>query len=252
MGNTTFGHIQHEHINKSILKKDDAMKIGVSQLYKITLAALVVFSIGCNSGNDPDKSDSSKLQKLKIAKMILEYNATDDDAEIVMTFKGRTEGLAALTVFAPDKSVALEVTTSDRMIGLREFEIESAEPGISSVLAAFPEGEYQVEGHSISGTPLVGAARLSHDLPEKVQLHVDKSAGIVTWSLVPDAAGYSIELELEEGNIDLMKMNLDLPKEVTSFSIPESFRLPGDNQVGIAVKGKNGNIIVVEKEFSIE
>ena len=186
------------------------------------------------------------------ARLILEHNATDGDAEIVVFVKGGDEGLASLKVYAPDGSVVLAASTQDRAVGLREFAVESAEPGVAQVLRAYPEGNYCIEGVTIGGDRLHASARLHHQLPSPPKLRVNTAAGTVTWSAAPGAVAYSIELEREVDGEDEMKLTMELPVDVRSFSIPKAFLVPGDYQVGIAAHGANGNIIVVEREFSIE
>jgi len=48
-----------------------------------------------------------------------------------------------------------------------------------------------------------------------------------------------------------LKLTLDLPSSVTDFQVPEVLLGLCDYQVGIAAISKNGNIVVAEKEFSI-
>lgn len=92
---------------------------------------------------------------------------------------------------------------------------------------------------------------MSHALPAAAEITLDLNGLELRWGKVPGAAGYSLELEREEGDDDVIKMVVDLPSTITSWSIPKALQGAGDYQVGVAVKGKNGNLTVVEKEFSI-
>lgn len=186
------------------------------------------------------------------ASIILEHNATDGDAEIVVFVKGGDEGLAKLRVYAPDGTAVLDLSTQDRTVGLREFTVESAEPGVAKVISAYPEGIYRIEGVTLGGARLHASASLSHQLPSRPELEVSKTEKTVTWSSVAGAVGYRIELEREVDGEDVMKLTIDLPATAGSFSIPRTFQVPGDYQVGVAVHGANGNITVVEVEFSLE
>ena len=218
----------------------------------VCLAILSTLS-ACSTTKDDSRADHPATGlPFAEATMILEHNASDDDAEIVLFVKGGDEGLASLRVIAPDDSVMLDLTTDDRTVGLREFGVESAEPGLTDVTGAFPEGSYRLEGVTISGDALVGTTTLSHSLPAQPELTVDLPAGTVTWTASADAAMYSIELERELNDVDEMAMTMELPADVTSFAIPAAFRVPGDYQVGIAVHGANGNITVIEHEFTID
>ena len=186
------------------------------------------------------------------AGILLEHNATDRDAEIVVFVKGGDEGLATLRVYAPDGRAVLDLSTQDRVIGLREFTVESAEPGLAKVLGAYPEGSYRIEGVTIGGDKLHASVGLSHKLPSPPELKVSKTTNTVTWSAAAGAVKYSIELEREVDGEDVMQMRMELPATVRSFPIPKAFLVPGDYQVGVAVHGANGNIVVVEQEFSID
>jgi hypothetical protein len=182
--------------------------------------------------------------------MVIEHNATDGDAELVAFVKGGDEGIGELRIYDPDGVVVLDLSTQDRTVGLREIAIESAEPGVAEVIRAYPEGRYRIEGVTIGGARLYAAARLSHQLPAPPELIVDITAGTVTWSPSEDAVKYSIELEREVNGEDEMKLTIELPTSTRVFKIPKAFLVPGDYQVGIAVHGKNGNIVVVEQEFT--
>ncbi len=68
------------------------------------------------------------------ASIILEHNATDRDAEIVAFVKGGDEGLVILKIYAPNGKTILDLSTDERIVGLREFAIESAEPDMADVI----------------------------------------------------------------------------------------------------------------------
>jgi len=218
----------------------------------VGVAILGVLSGCALNGDDSGSGLTGPRPEFAEAGILLEHNAADGDAEIVVFVKGGDEGLAKLTVYAPDGSKVVDVSTQDTVIGLREFAIESAEPAIAEVTGAFPEGIYRIEGITIGGDKLHATAGLSHKLPSPVELQVNRAAKTITWSATEGAVKYSIELEREVGDKDVMKMTMELPATVRSFSIPKAFLMPGNYQVGVAVHGANGNIVVVEQEFSIE
>lgn len=218
----------------------------------VGVAVLGVLSGCAINGDDSGSGLTGTGREFAEASIILEHNATDGDAEIVVYVKGGDEGLATLKVYAPDGRTMVDVSTQDTVIGLREFAVESAEPGIADVIGAYPEGSYRIEGVTIGGDRLHASAGLSHKLPSPPELQVSKAARTVTWSATQGAVKYSIELEREVGDEDVMKMTIELPATVRSFAIPKAFLVPGDYQVGVAVHGANGNIVVVEQEFSME
>ena len=189
--------------------------------------------------------------KFAEASIILEHNATDGDAEIVVFAKGGDKGLTMLNILAPDGAEVLKLLTQKNTIGLRKFSIESAEPVISEVIRAFPEGTYRFEGVTVDGARLLSTANLVHDLPNPPMITINKTVGKLSWSNVSGATGYSIEVEQEVDGVDVMKLTVDLPVPCKSFSIPKALLVPGKYKVGVAVHGETGNIVVVEKEFEI-
>jgi hypothetical protein len=68
---------------------------------------------------------------------------------------------------------------------------------------------------------------------------------------VPGAAGYVIEFEREVDGRDELKLTAELPASATSLPIPAALLVPGDYQAGVAAVSEDGNLIVVEQEFSI-
>jgi hypothetical protein len=185
------------------------------------------------------------------ASIILEHNSTDGDAEIVVYAKGGDKGLTMLNILAPDGAEVLKLLTQKNTIGLRKFSIESAEPVISEVIRAFPEGTYRFEGVTVDGARLLSTANLVHDLPSPPMITVNKTEGELSWSTVSGATGYSIEVEREVDGVEMMKLTVDLKAPCKSFLIPKALLVPGKYKVGVAVHGETGNIVVVEKEFEI-
>lgn len=184
------------------------------------------------------------------AKLVIEQNATDGDAELIALVRGKDEGIGKLRIYDPDGAVLLDLSTQDSTVGLRVFSIESAEPGVAEVIRAYPEGRYRIEGVTISGAKLYASTNLSHKFPAAPKLKVNNIAGTITWSPSEDAVKYIIELERQLKNGDEIILKIELPTSIRLFSIPKDFLVPGDYQVGLEVHGKNGNIVVVEQELT--
>ncbi len=184
--------------------------------------------------------------------IILEHNSIDGDGEIVVFVKGGDDGLGMLRVTAPNGVEILRVSSKEKVVGLREFSLETAEPEIGKVRIAYPEGVYRFDGMTQHGQRLSGNATLSHALPTAPSAHFVAATNKVSWE--PDARleGYRIEVEREENGEDTAKLTMDLPADAASFTIPKAFHSPGSYQLGLAAIGKNGNIVVVEKEYTIK
>jgi len=220
----------------------------------LTAVGVIFFSISSGyvavADNREAPLTSSKEQFSEVA-INLEYNATDGDGELVVFSKGPTEGLAQLKINAPNGRSILDLSTKDRLVGIREFDVETAEPMIDTVISAYPEGLYRFGGVTLGGSKLHALAQLVHKLPAPPEIHVNKETGTVSWSSVVGAAKYSVALERKIDNEKKMVLTIDLPATARMFSIPKVFAVPGDYQVAVAVHGENGNVTEVEYEFTL-
>ncbi|MCI0630904.1 MAG: hypothetical protein L0Y44_09665 [Phycisphaerales bacterium] len=105
------------------------------------------------------------------ARMIIEFNDTDQDVGIQMFIDG--EEWKLLRAFAPNGRKILEIngTNSLKLQGLTELFFESSEPSLDEVsleefLARFPEGVYELEGITVDGEPIEAEATFTHAIPD--------------------------------------------------------------------------------------
>ncbi len=115
-------------------------------------------------------TSARRTTEIATAKLIIEYNSTDDDIGVHGAFDGH--GWKSLCVFDPTGRPVLEVGPQGQLRDLTMAGIffESREPPASEfsfadLQAAFPEGGYAVRGESFDGTILVGSATFTHDVP---------------------------------------------------------------------------------------
>jgi hypothetical protein len=108
--------------------------------------------------------------QIATAKLIIEYNSTDDDIGVHGAFDDH--GWKTLCVFDPSGQPVLEVGPQGQLRDLTMAGIffESREPpssefSFADLKAAFPEGQYAVRAESFDGTILVGSATFTHDVP---------------------------------------------------------------------------------------
>ena len=164
------------HRGRTILAMAIAMTIAVAG---VTLAGGTndEASAGGNpSGNATTQGNPCSFQttgrrtKIATAKLIVEYNATDDDIGVHGAFDD--QGWKRLCVFDPSGRPVLHVGPRGQLLDLTMAGIffESREPPASEfsfadLRAAFPEGGYTVRGESFDGTILVGSATFTHDVP---------------------------------------------------------------------------------------
>ncbi len=182
-----------------------------------------------------------------VASVHLERNATDNDFEVVFEVKGDEEGLAELTVVAPDRRTVVAFKAPD-----------SSTSGIKALKAAYPEGVYEFAGRTFSGAKLVGKSTLSHRLaatativkPAPAAANVPVRALRLAWGAVDGVASYSIGIKQEELNVNLTAL---LPASSTSFAVPDGFLARGRKYtLAVGAVTREGNITFVETTFTTE
>jgi hypothetical protein len=116
--------------------------------------------------NDP----SGKTTKIATAKLIIEYNSTDNDVGVHGAFDNH--GWSELCVFDPSGRPIAAVDPLSQLNDLTMAGIffESREPpaeefSLADLQADFPEGHYEVRGRSFDGMTLVGSAWFTHNVP---------------------------------------------------------------------------------------
>ncbi len=104
------------------------------------------------------------------AKLIIEYNSTDDDIGVHGAFDDH--GWSELCVCDPNGNQVLAVKPQAQLkdltmagIFFESREPPSAEFSFEDLKARFPEGQYQVRGVTFDGKALTGAAIFTHNVP---------------------------------------------------------------------------------------
>ena len=132
---------------------------------------------GVASGEDdgdelPDVCRNRPRRPVEIAtaKLIIEFNSTDDDIGVHGAFDDH--GWSELCVFAPNGRPIAVFDPQGQLNDLTMAGVffESREPpaeefSMEDLAAAFPEGEYKVRARSFDGRTLVGSATFTHDVP---------------------------------------------------------------------------------------
>jgi hypothetical protein len=116
--------------------------------------------------NDP----TGKTTRIATAKLIIEYNSTDNDVGVHGAFDNH--GWSELCVFDPRGRpiAAIDPLSQLNDLTMAGIFFESREPpaeefSMADLAAAFPEGRYGVRGKSFDGAILVGSALFTHDVP---------------------------------------------------------------------------------------
>ena len=190
----------------------------------------------------------------------LEYNQTDDDAEAVIVVDAGTD-LRDVVAIAPGKRKndgkrVLNVASRDgQKLGITKFTIETPEPSLDEVKAAYPEGTYRFRAHRMDGSCLSGEATLSHQLlaapvityPQGGDQNVPPANFVLAWNAVPGAVAYAVEVEQEDLQIVLKS---DVLATGTTFAVPSTWFLPSLDYVAVVIAiGANGNHTVSEARF---
>jgi hypothetical protein len=149
---------------------------------------------------------------------------------------------------------------------LTELFSESSEPPfdrfpLSTFKRLFPEGRYRFTGTTVDGRRLVGAARLSHDIPDGPEItspaadaSVSRDGLVAAWNAVPERGGIDISgyRAIVEREHPLRVFNADLPASVTSVTIPREFLEPGTKyKLEVQAIEGSGNQTLTELEFNV-
>jgi len=201
------------------------------------------------------RSHSATSTPFDEALIYVEYNATDDDAEVVLVIDAEM-GLERLAIEAPSGAEVLHLRAEHLGLGLRKFALETPEPSLQSVLAAYPAGEYRFYGRAVDGRFLFSVVTLSHALPAAPAIlypldgdtAVPITGASAVWSAAPDADGFFLELENDDLGVDVKS---NIAGGATTFGFPAGWLDGGtEYQLGVAARGGNGNLTVVEIDFT--
>lgn len=196
------------------------------------------------------------------AKLILEANATDGDAEIVLDLKADFD-IVRLELAGPacsgdgDGRRVLELhSNKDLRLGLSQILVETGEPSLAAVLAAFPAGSYELSGRTLEGRRFETQLELTHALPRAPEIlfpadgdeNIPVEGLVIQWSLDHAVSSWLVELERED---DLPgKIVAILPGETSLFAVPAGFLQSGvEYQVGVRASSAQGNVSVSELVF---
>lgn len=247
-------------------------------VYPVALAALAVAG-GAPAGG-PNKEQEREIP-FDEARLFFELNHTDGDLGIHALVDG--EEWKRLQIEDPQERLMLDVLVRGRLRrqGLTELFFESAEPTFDELsperfFRRFPEGEYEIEGVTLSGEELEGSVELSHVMPAPpgnitingtpaaVNCDVVPLPGfssddpiVISWDAVtgshPDlgetgeveVANYQFVLEFGD-----FAMSVDLPPEITEFEIPAALlELDDEFKFEIVVRADTNNQTAVETCF---
>ncbi|MDH3470879.1 MAG: fibronectin type III domain-containing protein [Acidimicrobiia bacterium] len=247
--------------------------------------AFVLVATACNSSTSstttPSGGDAAASadcpaegEEFETAKLYIEHNATDADTGVHGLFGGAAwselciwdpKGVQVLVV---DPLAQLnDLTVADLFFESREP--ENSEVSIADIEAAFPEGEYQVSGTDFEGTPRMGTALFTHDIPveptivspglaEDAETAVDAvvpmTGLVVEWEPVTETligddvtvTGYEVIVTKEEhedpNGWSRPVYDVHVAPTATSLSVPDEFLEPDTvYELEVLVLEESGN-----------
>lgn len=203
------------------------------------------------------------------ALLILETNATDGDAEIVLDLKSGVD-IVRLEVKGPMRDgedddgdddgerKVLDLRSDKGLgVGLSQILLETGEPTLQAVLEAYPAGTYELSGRTLEGRKFRTTLELTHGLPGAPEI-LFPAAGdddipvvglVITWAPNASVASWLVELEREDDGVG--KIVATLPAGTSSFAVPQGFLVSGvEYQVGVRASNAEGNVNVSEFTFT--
>ena len=232
------------------------------------VAALALVGVGGAAlGHDQRSEAAGKPIRLAAATLIIEVNATDGDAGLQFFADG--DPWNSMTIADPNGRVIVDVEAEGRLKdwGLTELFSESNEPAFTEVplaefKARFPEGRYAFVGETIEGEKLVGAARLSHDIPDGPEItapaddaSVHRDNVVARWKAPPeppgiDIVGYRVIATRED---PLRVYQVELPASARRVPIPAVFLQSGvEYELEIQAIEESGNWTFTTSMFSVK
>ena len=220
----------------------------------------IALAVDGNEGPLPAGCERTRGRTTPIAtaKLIIEYNSTDDDIGVHGAFDDH--GWSELCVFDPSGRPIVVVDPRRQLNDLTMAGIffESREPpssefSMADLAAAFPEGRYAVRGRSFDGTVLSGRATFTHDVsapptitspeiadePDQTGLPVSRAGLDVGWDHVTETVtgdpititGYQVIITKvvhdDPNGFSRPTYDVHVPATQSSLSVPMEFLEPG-------------------------
>jgi hypothetical protein len=193
---------------------------------------------------------SGKRAQIATAKLIIEYNATDNDIGVHGAFDD--QGWSKLCVYSPDGRPLLTVSPEGQLRDLTMGGIffESREPpaeefSFEDLQARFAEGMYPVRALSFDGRLLTGRATFTHDVPAAPTVNAPKDGARVQADDVvehDDPHGFSQPI-----------YDVHVPPDRNALPVPKEFFEPGtEYELEVLALETSGNQTITVRSFTTE
>lgn len=242
-------------------RKQKTMVAVMSGVAMIAAAA----GLGAPALADDDETDLPDVcerrprqsDQIATAKLIIEFNSTDDDIGVHGAFDD--QGWSALCVFDPTGRPIAVFDPRNQLDDLTMAGVffESREPpaeefSFEDLAAAFPEGRYRVRAETFEGRTLTGSATFTHDVPAPPEITgpalaeepeqpgppVSRDGLVVDWEPVTetvegepvDITGYEVivtkEDHVDPNGFSQPVYDVHVPPELDALSVPTEFLEP--------------------------
>jgi hypothetical protein len=216
---------------------------------------IAAFALALGLAAEQTAPGAEPVLKLKEESMVIEYNAALDEAALRVEAESES-ALDRVEVRDPSLELVFQLAAEDKKgLALSGFHIESRELSPEELWQSYPEGSYDLRAHTVGGRTMRGHADLWHQLlppaeilyPLEGAVNVPTSGLVVRWTSNPDAAGYRVELELDEND----GLTVELPRGSNSFHVPDGLLASGaELKVEVAAIHRNGNRTLAEVHFT--
>jgi hypothetical protein len=225
---------------------------------------------------DPCQVSGARAQ-IATAKLIIEYNATDDDIGVHGAFDDN--GWSKLCVYSPDGRPLLTVSPEGQLRDLTMGGIffESREPpaaefSFRDLEAKFPEGMYRIRALSFEGKLLTGEARFTHDVPAAPTVTAPTDGAkvrtddvVVEWDDVTKTVdgdrvtitGYEVIVTKVRHNdphgFSQPVYDVHVPPDRNALPVPKAFLEPGtEYELEVLALEESGNQTITVGSFTTE
>jgi hypothetical protein len=220
---------------------------------------------------------SGKRAQIATAKLIIEYNATDNDIGVHGAFDD--QGWSKLCVYSPDGRPLLTVSPEGQLRDLTMGGIffESREPpaeefSFEDLQARFAEGMYPVRALSFDGRLLTGRATFTHDVPAAPTVNAPKDGArvqaddvVVEWEDVTQTVdgdpvtitGYEVivtKIEHDDPHgFSQPIYDVHVPPDRNALPVPKEFFEPGtEYELEVLALETSGNQTITVRSFTTE
>ncbi len=231
-------------------------------------------------GCDSEESEEDETPQLRVAKLLIEHNATDKDTGFQAFADG--DPWNQLTISDPNSNPVVMIQTEGGLnnFGLTELFFETSEPpndevSISEVIALLPEGDYLFTADLADGDSSSITATFTHTIPAPPQLtapadgasDVDPDNAVISWEAVSQdiegvditIVGYQVIVERDEDEQEFPAgftepvFSVYMPASTTRVSVPKEFLESGESYAyEVLAIEQSGNQTISSAEFETQ